>query len=127
MKLGPSQRRCAQWQISRVHDIAEIEVVYQVSTLVVGTHIDTVASLANYSLVSGPPTFFVLRFAFSIIHGSGSVYCTERKPKNKKRGRPGNEAKPTNNLTHLHTKYLLVTVETIWQAKRELLAVELAD
>ena len=111
------------------------------------------------SLVPRPPPFFVLRFAFSIIHGSGrarktgkawshlsrawrqvdarwtyggeghnrkygwappplhplrvhltshmwwmrpglprfsrsstSVYYTERKPKNKKRGRPGNEA-----------------------------------
>ena len=50
MNLGPSQRRCAQWQISRVHNIADIEVVCQVSTLVVGTHIYTVASLANYAM-----------------------------------------------------------------------------
>ena len=34
-----------------------------------------------YSLVPRPPPFFVLRFSFSIIHGS-----EERK----KRGRPGN-------------------------------------
>ena len=39
----------------------------------------------------GLPGFFVLRFAFSIIR-SASVYYTECKPKNKKRGRPGNEA-----------------------------------
>ena len=50
------------------------------------------------SLVPRPPPFFVLRFVFSIIHGSGrhssaSVYYTEHKPKNKKRGRPGNEAR----------------------------------
>ena len=39
---------------------------------------------ANTSLVPRSPTFFVLRFAFSI-----------RKPKNKKWGRPGNEARQT--------------------------------
>ena len=51
------------------------------------------------SLVPRPPTFFVLWFSFSIIYGSEiflrssvSVYYTERKLKNKKRGRPGNEA-----------------------------------
>ena len=43
-------------------------------------------------LVPRPPPFFVLQFVFSIIHGSTSVYYTEHKPKNKKRGRPGNEA-----------------------------------
>ena len=60
-------------------------------------------------LVPRPPKFFVLQFAFSIIHGSGralplpciilnanrssaSVYFTECKPKNKKWGRPGKEA-----------------------------------
>ena len=36
------------------------------------------------SLVPRPPPFFVRR---------ASVYYTERKPKNKKRGRPGNEAR----------------------------------
>ena len=49
-----------------------------------------------FSLVPRPPPFFVLRFAFSIIHGSRSstsVYYTERKLKNKKKwGRPGNKA-----------------------------------
>ena len=75
--------------------------------------ISVTKALKVYSLV--PPTpFFVLRFAFSIIHGSGKyylfqchacflllnmcdeelkhcIYHTERKLKNKKRGRPGNE------------------------------------
>ena len=50
----------------------------------------------NASLVSRPPPFLVLQFAFSIIHGSGRAY-TERKLKNKKRGRPGNEASGTSN------------------------------
>ena len=36
--------------------------------------------------------FFVLRFAFSIIHGSRFRVLYKRKPKNKKWGRPGNEA-----------------------------------
>ena len=43
--------------------------------------------LVNISLAPRPPLFFVLQFAFSIIHGSGSsstsVYYTEWKPKNK--------------------------------------------
>ena len=47
--------------------------------------------LVNISLAPRPPLFFVLQFAFSIIHGSGSssasVYYTEWKPKNKKWGR----------------------------------------
>ena len=38
------------------------------------------------SLVPRPPPFYVLRFTFSIIHGSGTQ--TEEQ----KRGRPGNEA-----------------------------------
>ena len=40
------------------------------------------------SLVPRPPPFFVLRFVFSIIHGSrrASVYYTERKPKEQKNG-----------------------------------------
>ena len=41
------------------------------------------------SFVPRPPPF-VLWFSFSII--PTSVYYTERKPKNKKRGRPGNKA-----------------------------------
>ena len=49
------------------------------------------------SLVPRPPPFFVLRFAFSIIHGSGSGRAlfryTELKLKKKKQGRPGNEAR----------------------------------
>ena len=53
--------------------------------------------LFGISLVPRHPSFFfALRFAFSIIHGSGGshafVYYTEHKPKNKKWGRPGNEA-----------------------------------
>ena len=62
-----------------------------------------VVRLLCNSLVPMPPPFFVW-FAFSIIHESGrarktlfshssaSVYYTERKLKNKKWGRPGNEA-----------------------------------
>ena len=49
----------------------------------------------SIALFPGLPRLFVLRFAFSIIHGNGSfvsVYYTERKPKNQKWGRPGNEA-----------------------------------
>ena len=37
------------------------------------------------ALFPGLPRFFALQF-------SASMYYTERKPKNKKRGRPGNEA-----------------------------------
>ena len=38
------------------------------------------------ALFPGLPHFFVVRFVFSIKHGSGTVYYTERKPKNKKMG-----------------------------------------
>ena len=48
------------------------------------THIYMLHLIA--SLVPRPPPFYVLRFAFSIIHGSGTQ--TEEQ----KRGRPGNEA-----------------------------------
>ena len=44
------------------------------------------------SLVPRLPPFLVLRFAFSKIHGSGRARKTERKPENKRRGKPGNEA-----------------------------------
>ena len=47
------------------------------------------------SLVPRLPPFFVHQFTFSIIHESGtstSVYHPECKLKNKKWGRPGNEA-----------------------------------
>ena len=46
---------------------------------------------SSASLVPRPPPFLIfgLRFAVS----SASVYYTERKLKNKKRGRPGNEVK----------------------------------
>ena len=49
------------------------------------------------SLVPRPPPFFfvVLQFALSI----ASVLYTERKPKNKKRGRSGNEAILSPHLT----------------------------
>ena len=40
------------------------------------------AQAALYSLVPRPSPFFVLRFAFSIIHGSGRA---QRKPKNRKK------------------------------------------
>ena len=49
-------------------------------------------SQALHSLVPRSPPFFVLRFAFSILHGSRRH--TEHKPKIKKQGRPGNEARP---------------------------------
>ena len=58
------------------------------------------------SLILKPPPFFVLQFVFSIIHGSGRHSALPRpctilnanrrtkngEPKNKKQGRPGNEA-----------------------------------
>ena len=64
--------------------------------------------LVSSSLVPRPPPFFVLWFAFSIIHVFCSSICvpyntqnyTERKPKNKKQGRPGNKAM----LAHLYLK-----------------------
>lgn len=49
----------------------------------------TACMYCSLSLVLRPPPFFVLQFAFSIIHGSRRAY-TERKLNNKKRGR--NEA-----------------------------------
>ena len=52
----------------------------------------------KHSLVSRPPPFFVLQFPFSIIHGSGVLYYTEHKPKNKKQGRPGNKASQSMQL-----------------------------
>ena len=82
------------------------------------------------SLVPSPPPFFVLRFSFSIILGSGrapsstSMYYTERKPKNKKRGRPGNEATPLLSLPlwptwgtppHCRTKVLLIKLAWVGQ------------
>ena len=51
--------------------------------------------MAYLSLIPRPPPFFVLWFAFSVIYGSGSAAKNRRSStsvKNKKRGRPGNEA-----------------------------------
>ena len=44
------------------------------------------------SLVPRPTPFFVIRFAFQYNTQRQKSANTERKPKNKKRGRPGNEA-----------------------------------
>ena len=71
----------------------------------------------KHSLVPRPPPFFVLQFPFSIIHRSGVLYYTERKPKNKKRGRPVNKLAKTcsckafyscSRLLHIHTYLVLV-------------------
>ena len=69
--------------------------------------------LLNGSLVPRPPPFFVLRFAFSIIHGSGRARYTERKPKNKKRGRPGNEAILMVQDTYVAPISLIRTLEVV--------------
>ena len=61
-------------------------------------HYVVVWSTRSPSLVPRPPPFFVLRFAFSIIHGSGKR--TEEQRINK-RGRPRNEA------TEVQLEYVL--------------------
>ena len=42
------------------------------------------------------------RFLFFGLRSHASVYYIERKPKNKKRGRPGNEA-----MNEVHERYIL--------------------
>ena len=57
------------------------------------------------SLVPRPPPFFVLPFLFSIILYLFSFHSyTERKPKNKKRGRPGNKASYTRTYLGLYPR-----------------------
>ena len=113
---------CLAW-LSSAHDF-----VYLISSQTPRIHMaamDAIMELARHnqikvSLVPRPPPSFVLRFEFSILHGSrrhsekwgcciccnptprkapffavssASVYYIQHKPKNKKRGRPWNVAR----------------------------------